>query len=185
MGINTSYLKGIGASFPGSNGSANANTISGGLQQTNNQNATDKAIADGSLSKSEVDSFLSDSKNGASSLMAAISRLEWKDFQERYAPVMRDFSQQVMSGDTVTDAVNDARNSTIQGFANAQKNQQTADSRLGLSLNSGVLETRERSNNLAAAAAQATAVNDARVSAKDRENIILSGGAGAGLRTGG
>lgn len=139
--------------------------------------------AAGYITDKQVENALKDKENGVSELMGILSRAEWNDFTSRYLPRIKEQADRITSGENITDAVNEARSSTGLAFDTAEKNMKLNNERLGLNLSARQKQQQQSSMGLSEVAAQVNNVNDARVSAIDRDNALLSSGFASSMKT--
>lgn len=111
----------------------------------------------------------------ANDLYAEITRAQWNDFVENDIPYLKDYAAEITSGQTITDAVNDAASANTAGYAAARGSLGRQQAGLGLSLSSAESKNQSADLQRAEGLSAVDAVNSARTAAKDRQSALLSG----------
>lgn len=115
---------------------------------------------------------------GASELLGQLSRAQWEDWKTRFAPYITKLADQAMDPNAATDAADQAKSSVGLAFDTATTVNDQNRERYGVSLSPEQQQAQERSANVGRSAAMASAGNEARISALDRQQSILAGGMG-------
>ncbi|WP_428398319.1 hypothetical protein [Marinobacter salarius] len=117
-------------------------------------------------------------KQGASELLGQLSRAQWEDWKNRFAPYITKLADYATDPNAAADAADQAKSSVGLAFDTATTvNNQNRD-RYGVSLSPEQMAAQERSTKVGRTAAMASAGNEARISALDRQQAILAGGMG-------
>ena len=111
----------------------------------------------------------------ADALYADVTRADWDNFAENDVPYIMQFANDITSGQTVTDAVDQAADNIDRGFGLAEASMQRRDEGLGLALTDAQKANRESDLKRSAALAKVDAMNNAKTAGKDREMAQLSG----------
>ncbi|MBM96027.1 MAG: hypothetical protein CMI09_09310 [Oceanospirillaceae bacterium] len=111
----------------------------------------------------------------ADSLNAAVLRADWDKFAADDVPYIMQFAEDITSGQTVTNAVDQAADNIDRGFGLAEASMQRRDEGLGLALTDAQKANRESDLKRSAALAKVDAMNNAKTAGKDREMAQLSG----------
>lgn len=119
----------------------------------------------------------------ASDRIANLHRSEWQDYLTRFQP--RDRQLLNLASGTLDNeqAIARSREAAGTGFDVAEQSLQRDMSRLGLSQSADEVAQRGRSNSMARAAAEVSAVNGARLHTQDRDLKLMSGDMATGLRS--
>ncbi|MFL0806738.1 MAG: hypothetical protein K6L60_05575 [Oceanobacter sp.] len=113
--------------------------------------------------------------SSADGLNAAVLRTDWENFSENDVPYIMQFAEDITSGRTVTNAVDQAADNIDRGFGLAEASMQRRDEGFGLALTDAQKANRESDLKRSAALAKVDAMNNARTAGKDREMAQLSG----------
>lgn len=111
----------------------------------------------------------------ANDLYAEITRQQWDDFAENDIPYIKDYAAEITSDQLIDDAVSTASSTAAAGFKLSSDSLARKQQSLGLSLTSAQIQNQSADLNRAKAATTVSAMNDARLSATDRKNALMSG----------
>jgi len=115
---------------------------------------------------------------GASELFGQLSRAQWQDWKNRFAPYVTRLSEEATDPNAAADAAAQAKSSMGLAFDSAQTVADQQREAYGLSLNPDQIQAQERAQKVNRSAATVSAGNEARISALDRQQSILAGGMG-------
>ena len=115
---------------------------------------------------------------GASELLGDLNRAQWEDWKQRFRPAVEDLADTATDPTAANDAANQAQESVGLAFDTSQTINNQNRQRYGVSLSPDQQQAQERAQNVNRSAAMATAGNEARISAQDRQQSILAGGMG-------
>jgi len=115
---------------------------------------------------------------GASSLLGQLSRAQWTDWKARFAPYITKLADEATDPNAAGDAATQAKSSVGLAFDTATTVNDQNRERYGVSLSPAQQQAQERATNVGRSAAMASAGNEARISALDRQQSILAGGMG-------
>jgi len=135
------------------------------------------------ITDEQINAALADNDHGVAKLTALLRGKEWDDWKERYLPRLMDYSEKMVSNETIEDAENQARESTELGFKHAKDSLALNNERLGMNLSSNQRAHQNKSMGMSETLSKVGAVNDARVGAHDRQNALISGGMAMSINT--
>lgn len=115
---------------------------------------------------------------GASTLIGQLSRAQWEDWKARFAPVIQELADEATDPNAAQDAAIQAKNAMGTAFDSAETINTQNRQKYGISLTPEQQAAQERISNVSRTAAMASAGNEARISALDRQQSILAGGMG-------
>lgn len=115
---------------------------------------------------------------GASELLGQLSRAQWEDWKARFAPYITKLADYATDPNAAADAAEQAKSSVGLAFDTATTVNDQNRERYGVSLTPEQMAAQERSTKVGRTAAMASAGNEARISALDRQQAILAGGMG-------
>jgi len=125
---------------------------------------------------SPSDAFKGD--QGASTLLGKLSRAQWKDWKNRFAPKVDQLAASAVDPTASGDAAEQAKSSMGLAYDSAQQSALQQREAYGLSQNQAQQQSEDRARSVNRTAAMASAGNEARISAQDRQQSILAGGMG-------
>jgi len=117
-------------------------------------------------------------RQGASKLIGQLSRAQWEDWKSRYAPYITKLADMATDPNAAQDAADQAKTSVGLAFDSADTINTQNREKYGIALTPDQQAAQERISNINRTAATATAGNEARISALDRQQSILAGGMG-------
>jgi len=115
---------------------------------------------------------------GASELLGQLSRAQWEDWKSRFAPYITKLADYATDPNAAQDAATQAKSSVGLAFDTATTANDQNRERYGVALSPEQQRVQERTTNVGRSAATASAGNEARISALDRQQAILAGGMG-------
>ncbi|GEK46563.1 hypothetical protein HPA02_08460 [Bisbaumannia pacifica] len=115
---------------------------------------------------------------GASELLGQLNRAQWADWKERFAPYIRKLADKATDTGAANRAAGQAKDAMGLAFDAGQRSLNQQRESFGVSLTPRQQEAQERRAGVQRAAAMASAGNQARISALDRQSAILAGGMG-------
>lgn len=127
--------------------------------------------------------YLEDKDHGVAKVTAMLRGNEYNAWRARYLPMIREEGENIVSGVNIDKAIGQAQESVTQSFAGARKGLQMHNTGLGLSQSEAQKNQQRKSMGLSEVAQRVSAVNDARVSATDRDMAIVSGGFNGSIDT--
>jgi len=147
--------------------------VTGALQQLQSQN----------FSNNNPSNFVDPGQafsgdQGASTLLGKLNRAQWTDWKNRFAPKVDQLAGMATDQSAPWEASQQAQNSMGASFDSAQQAATQQREAYGLSQNPQQIASQDRAHNINRSAAMASAGNEARISAQDRQQSILAGGMG-------
>lgn len=115
---------------------------------------------------------------GASDTIGRLSRAQWEDWKTRFRPYINSLADAATQPGADEEAANMAQESMATAFDNSAQAQDMQRQGMGLQVSQAQREADQRRRALQKTASMATAGNQARVSAQDRQSKILAGGMG-------
>lgn len=115
---------------------------------------------------------------GASKLFGQLSRAQWEDWKARFAPYITELADMATDPNAAQEAADQARSSVGLAFDSAATINQQNREKYGIALSPEQQAAQDRIMNINRTAATASAGNEARISALDRQQAILAGGMG-------
>ena len=115
---------------------------------------------------------------GASELFGQLSRAQWEDWKARFAPYVSNLADYATDPNAASDAATQAKSSVGLAFDTAQTVTDQGREKYGVALSPEQMEAQSRASKTGRSAAMASAGNEARISALDRQQAILAGGMG-------
>ena len=115
---------------------------------------------------------------GASQLLGQLNRAQWEDWKARFAPNITKLAGIATDPNAAMDASNQAKSAVGLAFDSANTINNQNRQKYGISLNPAQQKAQDRMTALGRTAATASAGNEARISALDRQQSILAGGMG-------
>ena len=115
---------------------------------------------------------------GASKLLGQLNRAEWDDWKKRFAPYVERLADEATDPNAAADASMQAKQSVGLAFDSAATINNQSRQKFGISLNPAQRQAQDRISSVGRTAATASAGNEARISALDRQQAILAGGMG-------
>lgn len=113
--------------------------------------------------------------SSADALSAAVTRNDWDTFEQNDMPYIMQYAQDIVSGQSIADAVDDAQSTSNTGYALAKQAQERSNRGLGLSLSSAQQANQTQDMERSQVASRIAAMNEANVAATDRRTALLSG----------
>jgi len=115
---------------------------------------------------------------GASKLFGQLNRAQWEDWKTRFAPYVSNLADYATDPNAANDAATQAKSSVGLAFDTAQTVTDQGREKYGVALSPEQMEAQDRASKVGRTAATASAGNEARISALDRQQAILAGGMG-------
>lgn len=115
---------------------------------------------------------------GASELLGQLNRAQWEDWKKRFAPYVERLAGEATDDNAATDAAAQASQSVGLAFDSAETINNQGREKYGVSLSPEQKQAQDRISSVGRTAAMASASNEARMSALDRQQSILAGGMG-------
>ena len=115
---------------------------------------------------------------GASELFGKLNRAQWEDWKARFAPYVSKLADYATDPNAASDAATQAKSSVGLAFDTAQTVTDQGREKYGVALSPEQMEAQSRASKTGRSAAMASAGNEARISALDRQQAILAGGMG-------
>ena len=115
---------------------------------------------------------------GASKLLGQLNRAQWDDWKKRFAPYVKTLADEATDPNAAADASMQAKQSVGLAFDSAATINNQSRQKFGISLNPAQQQAQDRIASVGRTAATASAGNEARISALDRQQSILAGGMG-------
>lgn len=115
---------------------------------------------------------------GASELLGQLSRAQWEDWKARFAPYITKLADYATDPNAAGDAATQAKSSVGLAFDTATTVNDQNRERYGVNLSPEQQAAQQRATSVGRSAAMASAGNEARISALDRQQAILAGGMG-------
>ena len=115
---------------------------------------------------------------GASKLLGELNRAQWDDWKKRFAPYVERLADEATDPNAAADASMQAKQSVGLAFDSAATINNQSRQKFGISLNPAQQQAQDRIASVGRTAATASAGNEARISALDRQQSILAGGMG-------
>ena len=115
---------------------------------------------------------------GASELFGQLNRAQWEDWKARFAPYVSKLADYATDPNAASDAATQAKSSVGLAFDTAQTVTDQGREKYGVALSPEQMEAQSRASKTGRSAAMASAGNEARISALDRQQAILAGGMG-------
>ena len=115
---------------------------------------------------------------GASELFGQLSRAQWQDWKNRFAPYVTRLADEATSTSAPWEAAQQASSSMGLAYDNASRGVDQQRQAYGIVQNADQQAANSRANDLNRKAAMVSASNEARISALDRQQSILAGGMG-------
>lgn len=115
---------------------------------------------------------------GASKLLGQLNRAQWNDWRNRFAPYVDRLAGIATDSSAPSAAAENASSAMGLAFDNGQQALAQDRQAFGVSLTPQQREAEARRANVQRSAAMASAGNQARISALDRQGAILAGGMG-------
>lgn len=115
---------------------------------------------------------------GASTLLGKLNRAQWTDWKNRFAPKVQQLADMATDPNAPWEASEQASNSMAASFDSVQTAAAQQREAYGLSQSPQQMASQNRAHNINRSAAMASAGNEARISALDRQQSILAGGMG-------
>ena len=115
---------------------------------------------------------------GASELLGQLNRAQWEDWKARFAPYVSKLADYATDPNAASDAATQAKSSVGLAFDTAQTVTDQGREKYGVALSPEQMEAQSRASKTGRSAAMASAGNEARISALDRQQAILAGGMG-------
>ena len=115
---------------------------------------------------------------GASQLLGQLNRAQWDDWKKRFAPYVKTLAGEATDPNAAADASMQAKQSVGLAFDSAATINNQSREKFGISLNPAQQQAQDRISSVGRTAATASAGNEARISALDRQQSILAGGMG-------
>jgi hypothetical protein len=115
---------------------------------------------------------------GASQLLGQLNRAQWEDWKQRFAPYVEQLAGEATDPNAATNAATQAKDAVGLAFDSAATINNQSREKYGIALNPAQQQAQERMNVTGRTAAMASAGNEARISALDRQQSILAGGMG-------
>ncbi len=153
------------------------------LRQEGIDQASAVQSTQGHITDRQVEDALSDKDQGVADLTALLRGQEWDDWVDRYLPMIDEEAQNIVTGVNIEKAVAQADSSVTQSFDNARRGMALSNERLGIEQSATQQNQQERSMGLSEVAQRVDKVNDARVSATDRDRAIVAGGMNGSINT--
>lgn len=120
---------------------------------------------------------------GASTVLGQLSRSQWDDWKARFQPYVGKLASIATSDTYAGEQAATAAESVNKSFDSANKGLQMQQQGMGLTLSPAQQAAQDRKMQIGRASASVDASNNARISARDLQEQIMSGGMGlAGLR---
>lgn len=117
-------------------------------------------------------------RQGASDLLGQLSRAQWEDWKARFAPYITKLAGEATDPNAAMNAADQAKSSVGLAFDTANTVNDQNRERYGVSLSPEQQVAQQRATSVGRSAAMASAGNEARISALDRQQSILAGGMG-------
>lgn len=115
---------------------------------------------------------------GASELLGQLNRAQWEDWKARFAPAITKLADAATDPNAASDAAKQAGDAVGLAYDSANTITNQNREKYGISLNPAQQAAQDRINATGRTAATASASNEARISALDRQQSILAGGMG-------
>ena len=115
---------------------------------------------------------------GASKLFGQLNRAQWEDWKTRFAPYVSNLADYATDPNAANDAATQAKSSVGLAFDTAQTVTDQGREKYGVALSPEQMKAQDRASKVGRTAATASAGNEARISALDRQQSILAGGMG-------
>jgi len=175
----STYIDETGNALDGSKPYQSWGADAGGSIQESPRPATNSSVGQGPFDPSYIDpgqAFQGD--QGASKLLGQLSRAQWEDWKARFAPYITKLADQASDPNAAGDAAKQAKSSVGLAFDTANTVNSQNREKYGVSLSPEQREAQDRISKVGRSAAMASAGNEARISALDRQQAILAGGMG-------
>ena len=130
---------------------------------------------------SELLGKISDSGSGSSSssdaddTYANLIREQWEDFEKKDMNYIRDYANRIVSGQDITDSLNQATEGVNRGFDLSRNTQLRQQAGLGLGLSQAQTQDQIADRKRNQTASLVDAQNSAYTAAKDRQDALLAG----------
>ena len=124
------------------------------------------------------------SKTYASDTYAALTREQWQNYLNNFVPLENQLIEYAMSPDTVTNAVQSARQDVSQSFSQQRGIQQRQLRSLGVTLDQDEQKAVDRESALSKSLADVNAGNQVATRVRDRQQSLL-GNPAPSINTGG
>lgn len=115
---------------------------------------------------------------GASELLGQLNRAQWEDWKTRFAPYITKLADYATDPNAASDAAEQAKSSMGLAFDSAATINNQNREKYGIALSPEQQQAQDRTNAINRTASMASAGNEARISALDRQQSILAGGMG-------
>ena len=117
----------------------------------------------------------SDPSTEASDTYAELIRTQWEDFEKKDMNYIRDYANRIVSGQDITDSLNQATEGVNRGFDLSQNTQLRQQAGLGLGLSEAQRLDQAADQKRNRTASLVDAQNAAYTAAKDRQDALLAG----------
>jgi hypothetical protein len=117
-------------------------------------------------------------KQGASSVLGKLYRAQWDDWKSRFKPYIGRLADKATSEGFIGEQSSQAAGAVGTAYDNVNKGMATQRQGMGISLTPAQQQAEQRKMSLAQSADTNAAYNNARISARDLQDQMLSGGMG-------